>query len=259
MSMIATTFPLSQYESRPLATTRADVRAWGFWATSVWFGAAVVTNLAVSILCGLGYAAWSVLTHPSAAIDWDSPTSQYLAMALSMTAGALLLMYAGRRAGPSAFGYLGLTPPSVRHVLAGLGLLVAFGLFSAGFFHLFPAYDPSSDIIREYQAIMGAPAMLALFWITLVVTAPVCEEIIFRGFLMRGWSESRIGAIGAIMLSSLVFTAIHLQYNLPTLVTVFVLSLVLGVMRWRSGSTTLTIMLHMAWNLAVGMTVAWQA
>jgi membrane protease YdiL (CAAX protease family) len=37
------------------------------------------------------------------------------------------------------------------------------------------------------------------------------------------------------------------------------LGLVLGVMRWRSGSTTLTIMLHAAWNLATGITVVLQA
>ena len=37
------------------------------------------------------------------------------------------------------------------------------------------------------------------------------------------------------------------------------LGLVLGVMRWRSGSTTLTIMLHAAWNLATVMTYVLRA
>jgi membrane protease YdiL (CAAX protease family) len=31
------------------------------------------------------------------------------------------------------------------------------------------------------------------------------------------------------------------------------------VMRWRSGSTTLTMMLHATWNLACGLYFAWQA
>ena len=254
MTMIATTYPLSQYESLPLATADADRRAWGFWSTLAWFGAAVSVHLTASILCGLGYAVWSVLAHPSAAIDWDSPTADYIAVALSVTAAASVLMYAARRAGPSAFGYLGLTRPSLRHVFVGLGLLVTLAFLNTGFFRLFPAYDPSPDLIHEYQAILGNPAALVWFWITLAVTAPICEEIIFRGFLMRGWSESRIGAAGAIMLSSLLFTAIHVQYNLPTLATVFGLSLVFGVMRWRSGSTVLTILLHMVWNISVGLT-----
>jgi CAAX protease family protein len=254
MSMIATTFPLSSYKSRPLPTADATSRTFGFWATLVWFGAAVLTYQVVTVLCGIGYAAWSAFNYPSAAIDWDSPTADYIATVLSVTAAASMLMYAGQRAGPSAFAYLGLTRPSLRHVFVGLGLLVALAFLNAGFFRLFPAYDPSPDMIQEYRAILGNPAALVWFWITLAVTAPICEEIIFRGFLMRGWGESRIGSAGAIMLSSLLFTAIHVQYNLPTLVTVFGLSLVFGVMRWRSGSTTLTILLHMVWNVSVGLT-----
>jgi membrane protease YdiL (CAAX protease family) len=257
MTMIVTTYPLSHYESRPLATADTDRRAWGFWSTLAWFGAAASVHLAVSILCGLGYVVWSVLTHPSAAIDWESPIADYIAIALSMTAAASVLMYAAQRAGPSALGYLGLTLPRLRHVFVGLGLLVALAFLNMGFFRLFPGYDPSPDLIREYQAILGNPVALVWFWITLAVTAPICEEIIFRGFLMRGWSESRMGAPGAIMLSSLLFTAIHVQYNLPTLATVFGLSLVFGVMRWRSGSTALTILLHMIWNVTVGLTTIW--
>lgn len=254
MSMIATTFPLSTCESRPLPTAEANSRTYGFWRTLAWFGAAVVTYQVVAMLCGLGYVAWSAFNYPSAAIDWDSPTADYIGAALSIAVAALILIYAGRRAGASAFGYLGLTLPRLRHVFVGLALLVALAFLNAGFFRLLPAYEPSSDLIREYQAILGNPVALVWFWISLAITAPICEEIIFRGFLMRGWSESRIGASGAIILSSLLFTAIHVQYNLPTLVTVFGLSLVFGVMRWRSGSTALTILLHMVWNVTVGLT-----
>jgi hypothetical protein len=254
MSMIATTFPLSPYESRPLAAADAGRRTCGFWATLAWFGAAVLTYHVVIMLCGIGYAAWSAFNYPSAAIDWDSPTADYIATALAVSAAASVLMYAAGRAGPSAFAYLGLTRPSLRHVFIGLGLLVALAVVNAGLFRLFPAHNPSPDLIREYQAILGNPVALVWFWITLAVTAPICEEIIFRGFLMRGWSESRIGAPGAIVLSSLLFAAIHVQYNLPTLATVLGLALVFGMMRWRSGSTALTILLHMVWNVSVGLT-----
>src|SRR5215510_2108834 len=116
MSMIATTFPLSTCESRPPPAADAGRRTYGFWATLAWFGAAVLTYQVVTLLCGIGYAAWSAFNYPSAAIDWNSPTADYIATALSVTAAASLLIYAGRRAGPSAFGYLGLTWPSLRHV-----------------------------------------------------------------------------------------------------------------------------------------------
>jgi membrane protease YdiL (CAAX protease family) len=258
MTMITATYPLP-IEAPQSTTTTTDRRAWGFWATLGWFGGAVVTYLAVSVLCGFGYALWWVVTRPSVAIDLESPMIAYLATALSMPAAALLLIYGARRAGPTAFGYIGLTLPARRHMLVGLALTAAFWCASVGFFYLFPAYDQSPQLIQEYRAILGNPAALAMYWITLAVTAPVFEEIIFRGFLMRGWSESRIGAMGAVALSSLAFAVVHVQYNLPTMTMVLGLGLVLGLMRWRSGSTTLTIMLHMTWNLVAGIMIALHA
>jgi membrane protease YdiL (CAAX protease family) len=114
-------------------------------------------------------------------------------------------------------------------------------------------------LIREYRGLIGNPSALTMYWIMTVVSAPLFEEIIFRGFLMRAWSESRLGSMGAIMLSSLIFAAIHLQYTPVNMAFVFGLGLLLGVMRWRSGSTTLTIMIHAAWNLTAGIAIALQA
>jgi membrane protease YdiL (CAAX protease family) len=259
MTMMTATYPLPRIDSQHTSETAVQSRPWSFWATLGWFAAAVATYIAVSFLCGFGYALWMTIAHPGVAIDFDSPTLQYLAMALSMPAAALLLMLAARRAGPTAFRYVGLTMPAWRHFLVGLGLLAVVWCLAEVFFRLFPAYDQSPELIRDYRAILGNPAALALYWITLTVTAPVFEEIIFRGFLMRGWSETRLGSVGAILLSSLVFAVVHLQYNVPTMAMVFGLGLVFGLMRWRSGSTTVAIMLHATWNLSCGLWFAWQA
>ena len=67
--------------------------------------------------------------------------------------------------------------------------------------------------------------------------------------------ESRLGALGALMLTSLVFAVIHLQYSVQGMAVVFGLGLLFGVMRWRSGSTVLTILMHAVWNLTVGTAV----
>jgi len=256
--MIATTYPLPRIESQPTSSTATPTRAWGFWATLGWLGAAVITYIAASFLCGVGYVVWSVLSRPDVAIDFEAPALDYLAAALSMPAAALLLMLAARRRS-SVRDYIGLAMPAWRHVVVGLGVLAAYGCASAAFFHLFPAYDQMPELVREYRAIIGNPTAIALFWLMAVVTAPIAEEIIFRGFLMRGFSASRLGAMGAIMLSSLVFAAVHVQYNLPTMTMVLGIGLILGTMRWRSGSTTLAIMLHAAWNLAATLEVVWRA
>jgi uncharacterized protein len=253
MTMITTTYPIPDIEA-PLPAV-AGRCAWGFWATLGWFGAAIATYFAVAILFGLSW----IVVHGSTDFGVGPPTFEYITAVFASLAAVLLLAFAARHAGPSAQSYLGLTIPAKRYVLIGLGLTAAFWCVSEASDYLFPAFDQSPEQIREYRDVMGNPSALTMYWITTVVAAPVFEEIIFRGFLMRGWSESRIGAMGAVMLSSLVFAVIHTQYNLVNMSFVLGLGLVLGVMRWRSGSTTLTIMLHAAWNLATVMTFVLRA
>jgi membrane protease YdiL (CAAX protease family) len=55
---------------------------------------------------------------------------------------------------------------------------------------------------------------------------------------------------GAIVASSLVWTAMHLQYDWFFFVEIFTIGLLFGYMRYRSHSTLLTIFLHGLNNLA---------
>ena len=71
-----------------------------------------------------------------------------------------------------------------------------------------------------------------------------------RGFLYRGWSESKLGVAGAILLSSLAWTSLHLQYDWFFFGEVFSIGLLLGYLRYRTNSTWLTIVLHGMNNLA---------
>lgn len=51
-------------------------------------------------------------------------------------------------------------------------------------------------------------------FISAAVISPIYEEIFYRGFLYR-WLRTRIGFIGAILLSSIIFTIVHIPtYNL---------------------------------------------
>ena len=254
--MITATYPLTGLDSvQPSTTAAARPHPWGFWATLGWFGVAFVAFFAAAIVCGFSYGFGWALTHPGQALDVDSPVLAYLVTAVSVPAAALVLALATRRAGWSMWGYLGLVLPRLRHVVIGIGSLVAFGVFISAVAYMFPSVDQSAVMDSEYRSAMGSTAGLILFWLTLVVTAPVAEEIIFRGFLFRGWSESRLGVIGALMLTSLIFAVIHLQYSVQGMAVVFGLGLLLGVMRWRSGSTVLVILMHAVWNLTVGTAV----
>jgi uncharacterized protein len=86
-------------------------------------------------------------------------------------------------------------------------------------------------------------------WIAFVLAAPVFEEIFFRGFVITGLSASRLGASGAVIVSSLLWAAIHTQYDLYGIATVFMLGLVLGAARVRTGSVLPPMVMHMVANV----------
>lgn len=89
-----------------------------------------------------------------------------------------------------------------------------------------------------------------LLIIAFCVAAPISEEVLARGFLYRGWSESSLGVPGAILLSSLVWTVVHLQYDLYFIGEVFCIGLWFGYLRHRSQSLWVTIVLHGLNNFA---------
>jgi membrane protease YdiL (CAAX protease family) len=150
--------------------------------------------------------------------------------------------------GPSARAYLGLVWPRWHHVIISVAMFVAFRLGLEVLSSSPSRGYSSAESISAYRAILGDPIALAFYWITVVVKAPVTEEIIFRGFLQRGWSESNIGTGSAIFLSTLVFALAHTQYALPSIALIFLIGLVLSLIRWWTGSILLTILLHASWN-----------
>ena len=71
----------------------------------------------------------------------------------------------------------------------------------------------------------------------------------FRGFLHRGWAPSWLGIAGTIVLTSALWALLHQQYNILGILFIFVMGLIFGWMRQRSGSVLLPITLHTANNL----------
>ncbi len=95
-----------------------------------------------------------------------------------------------------------------------------------------------------YKVLMGGRQYIVAF-LALVVMAPICEEAMFRGWLY-GKLRSRMKALPAILLVSLAFGIVHLQWNVG--VTVFVMSVFMCIMRELTGSIYAGILLHMIKN-----------
>lgn len=84
-----------------------------------------------------------------------------------------------------------------------------------------------------------------LAFVTLVIIAPVAEEVLFRGYLfgqLRRW----LPMWGAIVLTSLLFGFVHGAWNVG--IDTFALSVMLCVLRVTTGSLWAPILLHMTKN-----------
>ena len=129
-------------------------------------------------------------------------------------------------------------------------LLLAAGL--TALFSQFAWFDASeTQSVGFSYSVIGFDRVLA--FVTLVVVAPIAEEIIFRGWLYGKLREKlspemseRAGIIVAALLVSLLFGLVHGQWNVG--VNVFAMSLVLCALREITGTIYAGILLHMIKN-----------
>jgi membrane protease YdiL (CAAX protease family) len=98
----------------------------------------------------------------------------------------------------------------------------------------------------------GRPADgFLIFLIGGCIAVPVMEEFVVRGFMFRGWSQSFLGPVGSIVLTSVLWGMMHFQYDWFGRFWIFVAGLALGYFRWRSNSTWLTVMVHSTVNILI--------
>lgn len=108
---------------------------------------------------------------------------------------------------------------------------------------------PDEPFMLKLNAANNSFSMLVLILSAICVVAPIMEELLFRGWLFSKIAETKLGNIGALIISSLAFTAIHSQYqHIATLVMLFSLGLLLGWVRYKAKNVSYTILMHMIFN-----------
>ena len=138
--------------------------------------------------------------------------------------------------------------------LAPIGLVVSL-LLAAGLvtlFSIFPWFDAEEVQNVGFSFYLSGLDRLIAF-ITLVIVAPIAEEVIFRGWLygkLRGKTSTQMNNVLSMILSSLLvsvlFGAVHMQWNVG--VNVFAMSLVMCGLREITGTIYAGILLHMLKN-----------
>jgi hypothetical protein len=107
---------------------------------------------------------------------------------------------------------------------------------------------PAPDSFLQLEALLTPenPISMFLLIITIVLLAPIGEELLFRGFLQK-YLEIAWGDITkAILLSSLFFAAIH--FNPYWLIQIYLLGVLLGYIAWQTQSVVSSIIFHVIIN-----------
>jgi membrane protease YdiL (CAAX protease family) len=226
-------------------------RIWKFWGTALWglfvFVAMFVGQIAV--------VAWFVLQQEgpidiAAAIQVIGHGRTISLSVITGLPAVLAALWIAIRITRTPFSeYLALRLTSWTNFLIGV---VALFVLVMGWDMLSRATgrEVEPGFMGEVLKSARADGALWLLVIAFCIAAPITEEFFARGFLYRGWSESFLGPVGGIVLSSVVWTVLHLQYDWYFLGEVFSIGLLLGYLRYRSNSTWLTIVLHGLNNLA---------
>ncbi len=235
-------------------------RIWKFIGTSLW-GLVIFAALFLGQLVVVGYL---LLRHPGP-IDFaglkdvlGGGVTLPLSVITGLPAVLLAIWIATRSAGTPFADYLALRWPSrsdaVKALLALIVLVTAWDLLSRAL-----RREVTAGFMVEVLRSAQADNALWLLVIAFCVAAPITEEFFVRGFLYRGWSESFLRPTGAILLSSLVWTAMHLQYDWFFFAEIMSIGVLFGYLRYRTGSTWLTVVLHGLNNLAATVQTMWLA
>jgi sodium transport system permease protein len=186
-----------------------------------------------SILPGLLLTEWGLLLLPTLAVLWFTKTS----------IRESLLLHA-----PPPLAWPG-------SLLLGLGWVVI--LLQVGVWHQRVLPLPEDALAVMEGLFAGGGTLPGLLWLLfcVAISAALCEEVVFRGFIQSGL-RPRLGAWPAVVLTALLFGAFHLSVHrfLPTALT----GLVIGAVALRTASLGPGILLHVLVNgLSVLVASGW--
>jgi membrane protease YdiL (CAAX protease family) len=128
---------------------------------------------------------------------------------------------------------------------AACGVLLAMASLLLGMALRIPeTKTPLEELLKDRASIL----LIGVFGVTL---GPLCEELIFRGFLMPLLARS-FGALAGVLLAAVPFALLHGQeyaWGWQQLAIIFLAGAAFGWMRHRSGSTAAAAVMHGAYNL----------
>lgn len=122
-------------------------------------------------------------------------------------------------------------------------LLLSFSVYS-----LFP-FELREYVPEVTQVAQSGLAGYLLVLLVHVLGAPISEEFLIRGFLFPSLASTSLGQAGALIVTSMLWTALHAGHPVQALFVVFVIGVALGAVLIRTGSLWVCTSCHASYNL----------
>lgn len=171
-----------------------------------------------------------------------------LGLLIQQAAMILLVLSFADRFGSRAAEMLALDRyPKRRSIYIGAFLMMAAVLVSLD--GVSYAIGPSNVVndLKPFAKMITSDS----WWLTLLavgVGAPLSEELLFRGFLFAALARSRLGAVGAAIVTTAAWASLHGNYSPFGVFEVAVIGLFLCWLLWRTGSLWVPIFCHALYN-----------
>ena len=221
------------------------------WSCVIAFGFILTQSFAAGIYIGMHYgrvssAKFSGLVH---SLQFNGMLLALCTFMTLVVCSTMMLVIVKLKKGASFREYIGWRLPdrrtAKRWALVFAAFLAATDLFTLAI---------GKPVVTEFMTTAYLTATVPwLMFAAIIVAAPFYEELFFRGFLLSGLERSMLGPMGAICVTAALWASIHVQYDWYGIATIFLMGLLLGWVRLRSGSLLLTIALHSFGNLVASV------
>jgi len=241
-------------------------RVWKFWGTTLW-GILIIIAFFIAQLTPIGYFLLRYDGPLDSTAQLEAALIQIVGQPLTIPLSAIIGLpgmliptyFAIRYTRIPFTDYLGLHWTTLKNLALGVvGMVLILGGWEL-VEQLTGREETSAAFMVDILKTVQDGGLVWLLIVAFCVVAPISEELLARGFLYRGWSDSFLRVPGAIILSSLAWTLLHLQYDWFALLHVLSLGLWFGYLRYRTDSILLTMVLHGLNNLAATVQIMWLA
>ncbi len=212
------------------------------------FNTTILMILIVSLVASVLLGAYSIVTKKETSAVTSTDFYILISYALPSIALTLALFAISKKQNVNIFSFFKGKKATKKSLMATL--LITFGMmFSLGYINDFIVniakslgLSPSEPQLPSYSLFFVG----ALF-VLLCVLPPILEEVIFRNVLFRNYSK--YGTIGAIILSSLMFSFYHM--SLSQTIYQFIVGVLYSLIILGGGNYLLTALSHFINNAFV--------